>query len=418
MERVRRPRQTARHHKYFILCANTLGGCYGTTGPASIDPRTGKPYGSRFPHVTARDAIAATMPLLDHHGIDCLHAIVAPSIGGMLALTFATLHPDRVRVIIPIASGAKTTVLNRLILFEQVLAIENDPHFQGGDYYDRQPPALGLALARMISHKTFVHLDAIERRAKRTVIQSNDHFDWYQLRDPVESYILHQGKSFVNRFDANSYLRFTELWSGYDPVKEGNAEDMQDLLSRCKAAGHHFLVFTIDSDFCFYPEEQAALVHQLRRAGVSTMHVTVHSDKGHDSFLLEPELYAPHSSTRLRGASASPSLLAGHPPGKLAPLLPTLTVVTPTFNRTPEGGGRTQCLAGREETPRARGIPGRGADRVGRPGNRRAPCWWMPACRSAGSPKSRFRIGAAMIWWPRAERAGHRSGAGSTSPKS
>jgi homoserine O-acetyltransferase len=98
----------------------------------------------------------------------------------------------------------------------------------------------------------------------------------------------------VNRFDANSYLRFADLWSRYDPLAEGHAATMTELLARCKAAGHHFLVFTIDSDFCFYPEEQAQLVHALRHSGVSCMHVTVHSDKGHDSFLLEPELYAPH----------------------------------------------------------------------------------------------------------------------------
>jgi homoserine O-acetyltransferase/O-succinyltransferase len=185
-------------------------------------------------------------------------------------------------------------VLNRLILFEQILAIENDPHFQGGDYYDGPPPMLGLSLARMISHKTFVHLDAIERRARRTVLQSDDHFDWYRLRDPVESYVLHQSKSFVERFDANSYLRFVELWSGYDPVREGGAESMRALLEPCRAAGQHFLVYTIDSDFCFYPEEQAELARHLQHAGVSCTHVTVHSDKGHDSFLLEPELYAPH----------------------------------------------------------------------------------------------------------------------------
>ncbi len=281
-------------NRFFILCPNTLGGCYGSTGPSSMDPRTGKPYGKSFPHITATDISNSLIPLLDHHGIQRLHAMVAPSIGGLLALTFATRHPERVRTIIPIGSGVKTTVLNRLILFEQVLAIENDPHFQGGDYYDRQPPVLGLALARMISHKTFVHLDAIERRARRTVVQSSDHFDWYQLRDPVESYILHQGKSFVNRFDANSYLRFVELWSGYDPLREGGAATMTELFTRCKTAGQHFLVFSIDSDFCFYPEEQEALVQHLRHAGVSHTHVTVHSDKGHDSFLLEPELYAPN----------------------------------------------------------------------------------------------------------------------------
>ena len=288
------PGKTLDTDKYCVICANMLGGCYGSTGPRSLDPRTGRPYGSRFPHLCARDVVAASLRLLDHLGIARLHAVIGPSIGGLLALTFATNHPERVRIVVPLASGVRTTVLTRLILFEQLLAIENDPHFRGGDYYDGAPPEIGLALARMISHKTFVHLDTIEHRAKRTVVQSEDHFAWYRLRFPVESYMLHQGRTFVDRFDANSYLRFVELWSGYDPLVEAGASTMTSLLEPCKKAGHHFLVFTIDSDFCFYPEEQTALVHHLRHSGVSHMYVTVHSEKGHDSFLLEPELYAPH----------------------------------------------------------------------------------------------------------------------------
>jgi len=280
--------------RFFVVCANLLGGCYGSTGPASPAPETGHPYGSRFPHVTARDQVEVQARLLDHLGIATLHAVIGVSIGGLLALTFATTFPHRVRRVIPIASGVRTTVLNRLILFEQILAIENDPHFRGGDYYDGAPPALGLALARMISHKTFVHLDAIERRARGSVVQSNDHFDWYRLRDAVESYMLHQGRKFVGRFDANTYLRLIDMWSGFDPVAEAGARSMSDLLGRCREAGQHFLVFTIDSDFCFYPEEQAALVSGLHAAGVSHMYATVHSEKGHDSFLLEPDLYAPH----------------------------------------------------------------------------------------------------------------------------
>jgi len=280
--------------KYFIICPNHLGSCYGTTGPTSLDPATGKPYGASFPNLTARDLVACNLRLLDHFGIDQLHAVIGPSIGGLLALTFATRYPERTRMVIPIASGVRTTVLTRLILFEQILAIENDPHFKGGDYYGGEPPVLGLALARMISHKTFVHLDAIERRARQAVVQSSDHFDWYKLRAPVESYMLHQGKSFVKRFDANSYLRLIEMWSTFDPVMEGGAASMDELLGRSREAAHHYLVFSIDSDFCFYPEEQSALEAGLKDAEVSNTHITVHSEKGHDSFLLEPELYTPH----------------------------------------------------------------------------------------------------------------------------
>lgn len=286
--------------QHFVLCFNLLGGCYGSTGPASIDPATGQRYGSTFPHVSISDQTELAARLLDHLGIDCLQAVIGPSVGGLASLTFATNFPERVRTVISIASGIKTTVLNRLILFEQILAIENDPFFNGGDYYDNGHPDLGLALARMISHKTFVHLDAFERRARRDVLQQQDSLVWYQVRDQFQSYMLYQGKKFVNRFDANTYLRIIDMWSRYDAVREGDAEDGAELLERCRKAGHRFLVFSIDSDFCFYPEEQAELVQCLEQAKLDPVYITVHSDKGHDSFLLEPALYAPHIHYALR----------------------------------------------------------------------------------------------------------------------
>lgn len=287
-------------NRAFVICANYLGGCYGTTGPSSINPETGKPYGSSFPHVSVSDQAETANRLLDHLGIPTLNAVLGASVGGLCAFTFANLFPERVRNVIAIASGFKTTVLNRLILFEQILAIENDPYFNGGDYYDNGRPDLGLALARMISHKTFVHLDAFERRARRDVVQADDVLSWYKVRDQFQSYMLHQGKKFTKRFDANTYLRIIDMWSRYDACREGNAETPGQLLARSREAGHKYLVFSIDSDFCIYPEEQAELVAHLEDANVDCLHVTVHSDKGHDSFLLEPELYAPHVHYLLR----------------------------------------------------------------------------------------------------------------------
>ncbi len=280
--------------RYFVICANYLGGCYGSTGPCSIHPETGKPWGSSFPHVTAADQVEIQARLLDYFGIETLKAVIGPSVGGLVALTFATRFPERVTNVISIASGYKTTVLNRLVLFEQILAIENDRNFNGGDYYDNGPPLYGLALARMISHKTFVHLDAIERRARQDVVQPDDVLSWYRVRDQFQSYMLHQGKKFVKRFDANTYLRIIDLWSRFDGANEGDAETAADLFERSRLAGQKWLVFSIDSDFCFYPEEQTELVGHLEKAKVDVMHITVHSDKGHDSFLLEPNLYTPH----------------------------------------------------------------------------------------------------------------------------
>jgi homoserine O-acetyltransferase len=287
--------------RYCIICANYLGGCYGSSGPASINPETGKPYGSDFPPVLTSDVVRSQIALLDHLGIGQLHAVIGTSIGGLLALNLATLYPERVRIVMPVATGLKTTVLTRMTLFEQVMAIENDPHFNGGDYYDGANPAYGLALARMISHKTFVHLDTIEKRAGANVSQPDGQLSWYKVGHNVESYMLYQGKKFVSRFDANSYLRIINMWLRFDPLRDAGVDNYEQLFARSTAAGHHYLVFSIDSDFCFYPEEQAEMISALEKAKSSCMHITVHSAKGHDSFLLEPELYTPHIVHTLEG---------------------------------------------------------------------------------------------------------------------
>lgn len=287
---------------YYVICANYIGGCYGSTGPSSINPATGKPFGPEFPHVSVRDVVESQVRLLDHLEIEKLRAVVGPSTGGLACVNFATVYPDRTELVIPISTGVKTTVLNRIILLEQILAIENDPFFKAGNYYDDEPPETGLALARMISHKCFVHLNAIERRANKDVVQPGDRFSWYQAHDHVESYMLHQGRKFTDRYDANTYLRICEMWSRYDHVGEGDADSPDYLFARSKDAGHQYLIFSIDEDYCFYPEEQAALVGQLKSADVAHLYITVHSEKGHDSFLLEPELYTPHIQSLLSGA--------------------------------------------------------------------------------------------------------------------
>lgn len=295
-------------NRWCVICANYLGGCYGSSGPASTNPETGRPYGAAFPPVLSSDIVRSQAALLDHLGIKKLHAVIGSSVGGLLAINFATLYPGRVKIVMPVATGLRTTVLTRLTLFEQVLAIENDPHFKGGDYYEGEPPEYGLALARMISHKTFVHLDAIERRARQSVTQPEGQLSWYKVGHNVESYMLHQGKKFVKRFDANCYLRIINMWLRYDPLRDAGVESYAQLFARSRAAGHHYLVFSIDSDFCFYPEEQAELISALEEAEVSSMHITVHSDKGHDSFLLEPQLYTPHLVYTLDGRWQKTSL--------------------------------------------------------------------------------------------------------------
>ena len=277
--------------KFFVICANYLGGCYGSTGPASKRGRSC--WGADFPVIRMADIVDSQIRLLDHLRIQTLHAAIGASIGGYLCLSLATRHPDRVKVLIPVAAGPETTVLQRLMNFEQITAIELDPAFRGGSYNPKAPPHDGLAAARRIAHKTFVSLEDLHDRARGEVsYHGSPPFGWYEMNHPVESYLLHQGRKFVSRFDANTYLRILDAWQWFDLPEEAGADGYEDLFSRCN--GHRFLVFSIDSDASFPPSEQGRLVKLLEGAGVPVTWITVHSGKGHDSFLLEPDLFTPH----------------------------------------------------------------------------------------------------------------------------
>lgn len=278
--------------RFCVLCVNYLGSCYGSTGPASINPATGKAWGPDFPVLRMCDIVDSQVKLLDHLGVRQLHAVLGASIGGFLCLSFATRYPKRVRIVLPMASGTKTTIYQRILNFEQITAIEADPNFRGGAYTEGAKPDIGLALARRIAHKTFVSLDALRERAKSTVVSQKPPFGWYEMNSPVESYMLHQGQKFVRRFDANSYLRILDAWQWFDLAGEAGAKDCGELFERCR--NQEYLVFSIDSDLSYPVAEQYKLVHLLKKAQVPVMWITVHSDKGHDSFLIEPKLFAPH----------------------------------------------------------------------------------------------------------------------------
>lgn len=275
--------------RFFVICVNYFGGCYGSTGPSSINPETGAPYGGTFPHIEFSDIVDSQIPLFDHLEIEKFHAVVGASLGGNMALSFATRYASRVNRVIPIACGMRATTLTRAHNLEQILAIENDPNFNNGNYYDGVPPVRGLALARMISHKTFVSLCAIERRAHDRLEQENDEFSWYQIHTPLESYILHQGRKLIQRFDANSYIQLIAAWSKYNLLENNNATTYAELFKPC----HHqqYLVISIDDDVCFYPDEQQEIRDHLQKNGIQCDYHNIPSDKGHDSFLLQPELY-------------------------------------------------------------------------------------------------------------------------------
>ena len=277
---------------HYVICINYIGGCYGSTGPRSIDPRTNKPYGNSFPRVTITDVVNSHVLLIDHLGIDCLHAVIGSSTGGLLALNFATRFPERAKVVIPIAASLEVSTLQKLHIVEQIYAIESNQI-----EVENNPAAAasnrGLMLARMIAHKAFVSLHTIDERAGKLVRPPADAaLKFHRTNTPVESYMLHQGMKFIERFDNDSYLRILEMWLGFDLLSSGNNPTLESLFSRCR--GQRYLIFSISSDVCFYPEQQNRIHQMLKGVGVDSTYITVHSDKGHDSFLLEPELYAPY----------------------------------------------------------------------------------------------------------------------------
>ena len=284
--------------RFFIICANYLGGCYGSTGPTSPKP-DGEIWGADFPAIRLADIVDSQLELVKSLGIQTLHAAVGASIGGLLALSLATRHPQRVRNVVPIATGVETSITTRLLNFEQINAIEIDPKFCGGAYDLNDAPREGLALARRIAHKTFRSLSSLKADSLEVNISNAPPFGWYEMNASVESYMLYQGEKFVQRFDANSYLRILDAWQWFDIAREGRASNVRDLFLRCR--DQKFLVFSIDSDLSFPPIQQGRLVEILEDAGVETLWITVHSGKGHDSFLLEPKLYAPLLRALLMG---------------------------------------------------------------------------------------------------------------------
>lgn len=282
---------------HFVVCCNYLGGCYGSTGPMDIDPATGKPWGSRFPWPTVGDIVDAHMRVLEALGVEQVRAVVGGSMGGMCAMDAARRYAHKVDGCVVLASGLRASVLAKSLNFEQIFAIQEDGDFQGGDYYDGPTPWRGLCLARIISHKTYVSLDVMERRARAEIVQPGDVLATYPLRHRIESYLMHQGRKFVERFDANAYLRIIGAWQAFDLPREAPGASATVALSPCR--GQHWLVISISSDVCFYPDEQAEICAALTANEIEHQYITVHSDKGHDAFLLEAELFGPQIAHRL-----------------------------------------------------------------------------------------------------------------------
>jgi len=274
---------------YFVICANVLGGCMGSTGPASINPATNRPYGLDFPVITIADMVRAQARLIERLGIPSLFAVVGGSMGGMQVLEWAASHPDKVFSAIPIAAAARHSSQN--IAFHEVgrQAVMADPDWRGGRYLEAGvTPRKGLAVARMAAHITYLSDEALHRKFGRN-LQDRDRVTFgFDADFQVESYLRHQGMSFVDRFDANSYLYITRAMDYFDLAKDHGGS----LAHAFRNATSRFCVASFTSDWLYPTRESREIVQALNAVAANVSFVEIESDKGHDAFLLdEPELF-------------------------------------------------------------------------------------------------------------------------------
>jgi homoserine O-acetyltransferase/O-succinyltransferase len=277
-------------NRFFVICANVIGGCMGSTGPASTNPSTGRPYGLDLPVITIRDMVRAQLMLIDELGIEKLFCVVGGSMGGMQVLEWAASHPERVFAALPIATGARHSAQN--IAFHEVgrQAVMADPDWCGGNYIEMgRKPEKGLAVARMAAHITYLSEAALHRKFGRNLQDRENLTFGFDADFQIESYLRHQGMSFVDRFDANSYLYMTRSMDYFDLAADHGGR----LADAFRGVGTRFCVVSFTSDWLFPTEESRAVVHALNAAGASVSFVEIETDRGHDAFLLdEPELFA------------------------------------------------------------------------------------------------------------------------------
>jgi homoserine O-acetyltransferase len=266
--------------RWFVISSNFLGSCYGTTGPTSIDPATGRPWGIRFPVFTIRDMVELQRLLLDELGIGRLLAVIGGSMGGMQALQWGISYPGRVAGVIPVATAAGMSAQG--IAFNEVgrRAIIGDPLWRDGDYAEGESPAHGLALARMIGHITYLSEEAMHRKFGRRRLAAGPGATFGREFE-VEDYLRAQGDKFVRRFDANTYLYITRAMDSFDLVADHGS--LQNAFAACTAS---FLVVSFRSDWLFPPAQSQAIVQALKRSGHDVAYANLESDQGHDAFLL------------------------------------------------------------------------------------------------------------------------------------
>ncbi|MEH3144739.1 MAG: homoserine O-acetyltransferase [Methylobacterium frigidaeris] len=270
--------------RYFVICANVLGSCMGTTGPASANPETGRAYGLDFPLVTIRDMVRAQGRLLDRLGISDLFLCIGGSMGGMQVLQWAASFPERVFAAMPIATGPRHSAQN--IAFHEVgrQAVMADPDWHGGRYLDAGTrPAKGLAVARMGAHVTYLSEMALHRKFGRRLQNRDERTFSFDADFQIESYLRHQGSTFVERFDANAYLYLTRAMDYFDLAADHGGV----LANAFRGTRTRFCVISFTSDWLFPTAESRAVVHALNATAAPVAFVEIESDKGHDAFLLD-----------------------------------------------------------------------------------------------------------------------------------
>ncbi|HTZ71264.1 MAG TPA: homoserine O-acetyltransferase [Acetobacteraceae bacterium] len=275
-------------NRFFVVCSNVLGGCMGSTGPLA-DRTDGGKWGTDFPPVTIADMVRAQAMLIDHFGIERLFCVVGGSMGGMQVLQWAASFPERVFSAVPIAAAAHHSAQN--IAFNEVSrqAIAADPDFFGGRYWaEGRVPARGLAVARMMAHITYLSETALSRKFGRRLRGADGGATMFDDVFEVESYLRHQGSSFVRRFDANSYLAITRAMDWFDLAADHDG----DLSSAFKGAKTRFCLVSFSSDWLFPTAQSRVVARALNRTAANVSFVEIESDKGHDAFLLdEPDFF-------------------------------------------------------------------------------------------------------------------------------
>ncbi len=291
--------------RYFLICSNVVGGCMGTTGPASINLATGAAYGVDFPVVTIRDMVRAQAMLVDHLGVDTLFCVAGGSMGGMQVLQWAASYPERVFSAMPIATAAKHSAQN--IAFHEVgrQAVMADPDWRAGRYLEQGVrPEKGLAVARMSAHITYLSEAALQRKFGRKLQARSAPTFSFDADFQIESYLRHQGVAFVERFDANSYLFVTRACDYFDL-----AADYDGVLAHAfKDTKTRFCVVSFTSDWLYPTSDSRAIVHALNAGGASVSFVEIDSDKGHDAFLLDEPMFIATTRGFLDSAAAARGL--------------------------------------------------------------------------------------------------------------